>query len=96
MEPQEQIFQITVQINPGMEPTTLTITKEKSRALSSDHDLVFKVTRDKDSEQLAVLHPDADHRWQILEGKMHQEEIALIGAAIDSHTPTAVVAQHLR
>ena len=85
MEQQEETFQVTVQINKGMEPTTLTVITEENTTLSPDHELVFKVTRDKDSEQLAILIPDADHCWQLLEGNMEQQEVDLIGAAIDAH-----------
>lgn len=85
MEQQEETFQITVQINKGMEPTTLTVITEENTTFSSDHKLVIKITRDKDREQLALLINDADHYWQILEGNMEQHEVDLIGAAIDAH-----------
>lgn len=85
MEQQEETFQVTVQINQGMEPTTLTIIAEENMTLSPKHELVFKVSRDKDSQPLATLIPDADHCWQLLEGKMEQHEVDLIGAAIDTH-----------
>jgi len=85
MEQQEEIFQVTVQINKGMEPTTLTVIAQENTSLSPDHELAFKITRDKDKEQLAVIIPDANHCWQLLEGNMEQQEVDLIGAAIDGH-----------
>lgn len=85
MEQQEETFQVTVQINQGMEPTTLTIIAEENTKLSPDHELLFKVSRDKDSELLAMLIPDADHCWKLLEGNMEQQEVDMIGAAIDAH-----------
>lgn len=85
MEQQEEIFQVTVQINEGMEPTTLTVIAEENSGASMEHDVVFKITRDKDREQLAILIPDTDHCWKLLEGDMEQPEVDLIGAAIDAH-----------
>lgn len=91
MEQQEITFQVTVQINKGMEPTRLTVIAEKNTALSPDHELVFKITRDKDSEQLAVLIRDADHCWQLLEGDMERQDVELIGAAISSEGSRSIL-----
>ncbi|MBB5440603.1 formyltetrahydrofolate hydrolase [Pedobacter sp. AK017] len=85
MEQQEETFQVTVQINKGMEPTTLNVVAEENKVSGPEHALTFKIKRDKDSETLAVLAPDSDHCWQQLEGNMEQEEVDLIGAAIDGH-----------
>jgi formyltetrahydrofolate hydrolase len=85
MEQQDETFQVTVQINEGMEPTTLTVIAQENTSLSPAHDLVLKITRDKDNEQLAVIIRDADHCWQLLEGNMEQHEVDLIGAAIEGH-----------
>ena len=84
MEQQEDIFKVTVQINEGMEPTALTVIAGDS-ILSPNHELVFRITPDEDSEQLAVIMPDAHHYWRLVEGEMEQQEVALIGAAIDAH-----------
>lgn len=81
---EEETFQVTVQINPGLEPMTLTIMPEESNAVA-ENELTFKITRDKDDDILAVLAPDADHCWQVLKGEMEQEEVDLIGAAIDAY-----------
>jgi len=85
MEHEKETFQVTVQINKGLEPMTLTIIVEETKIPDQDYELTFKVTRDKDSNTLAVLAPDSDNCWQILEGKMEQEEVDLIGEAIDAH-----------
>lgn len=82
---EEETFQVTVQINQGLEPMTLTVTAEESKALAQENELTFKITRDKDDDILAILAPDADHCWQVLKGDMQQEEVDLIGAAIDAH-----------
>ena len=85
MEHEKETFQVTVQINRGLEPMTLTIIVEETKIPDQDYDLTFKITRDKDNDTLAVLAPDSDNCWQILEGKMEQEEVDLIGEAIDAH-----------
>ena len=85
MEQHEETFQVTVQINEGLEPMTLTVIAEESKAPIQDHELTFKITRDKDDDILAILAPDADHCWQVIKGEMEQEEVDLIGAAIDAH-----------
>ncbi|HKG06997.1 MAG TPA: hypothetical protein VKB19_11090 [Pedobacter sp.] len=85
MKQPDEVFQVTVQINQGLEPMTLTIVVEKGTSGSSMDLTTFKVTRDKDSETLAVLSPGADHSWRILKGKMDSNAVDLIGAAIDAH-----------
>ncbi|MBB6240019.1 hypothetical protein HDC90_004681 [Pedobacter sp. AK013] len=85
MEHEKETFQVTVQINKGLEPMTLTIIVEETKIPDQDYELTFKITRDKDNDTLAVLAPDSDNAWKILEGKMEQEEVDLIGEAIDAH-----------
>jgi hypothetical protein len=85
MEHEKETFQVTVQINKGLEPMTLTIIVEETKIPDQDYELTFKITRDKDNDTLAVLAPDSDSTWKILEGKMEQEEVDLIGEAIDAH-----------
>jgi len=85
MEQQEETFEITVQINEGLEPTTFTVLAEDTSDITSAHELVFKLSRQKDKEILAVLSPDADHQWHQLQGEFHQDEIETIGAAIDAY-----------
>jgi len=85
MEHQEQTFQITVQINEGLEPATLTVEAKEDKSMSQNYEMTYKITRDKDSDTLAVLAADArDHHWQILEGDLQQEAVDLIGAAIEA------------
>lgn len=85
MEQHEETFQVTVQINQGLEPMTLTVIAEESKAPIQDHELTFKITRVKDDNTLAILAPDSEHCWQLLKGEIEQEEVDLIGAAIDAH-----------
>ena len=85
MEQQEDIFEITLQINEGLEPTTFSILAEDKSDITSAHALVFKLSRQKDKEVLAVLSPDADHQWHQLQGEFSEHEIDAIGAAIDAY-----------
>jgi len=78
----EEIFDIAVEINKGLEPLTFSIIPH-SENVTNALILDFKVTRDK--ETLAVLRKDADHCWKELEGNMEQDEVDAIGAAIDRH-----------
>lgn len=83
MENQEEIFNISVEINRGLEPLTMTIVPDDRAPLNTSQESRFRVTRD--NHTLAVLRPDADHCWKLLEGDMEQEQIDAIGAAIDDH-----------
>lgn len=85
MKQQEETFQVTVQINKGLEPMTLTVIAEENNVINPHQKLRFKITRDKDDDTLAILAPHSDHTWQILEGNMEQDEVDSIGAAIDAH-----------
>ena len=85
MEQQEEIFQITVQINKGLEPTTFSVMAEDNSDITAPHELVFKVSREKDNEILAVFTPDANHQWQQLKGNFDQNEVDPIGAPIDAY-----------
>ena len=85
MEQQEETFQVTVQINEGLEPTTFSVLAEDNSDITSAHELVFKLSRQKDKEILAVLSPDADHQWHQLNGEFTEDEIETIGTAIDAH-----------
>lgn len=55
MEQQEEASQVTVQVDKGMEPTILMIIAEENTALSHDHDLLFKVIRNKTVNSLLCL-----------------------------------------
>jgi hypothetical protein len=82
MKEEEEIFEIAVDINHGLEPLTFNISPfEDTR--TPENVLNFKVMRDK--KTIAVLRPDADHCWKLLEGNMDQEQVDAIGAAIDGH-----------
>ena len=85
MDQQEEIFEITVKINEGLEPTTFSVLAEDNSDITSAHELVFQLSRQKDKETLAVLSPDADHQWHQLQGEFSEHEIDAIGAAIDAH-----------
>ena len=87
MEQQEEGFQVTVQINQGLEPMAFTVIPEDNSVGDTDKETTFKITRDKDKEVLAVLTTDADHRWTIISGELEQQDADAIGAAIDAHTP---------
>ena len=58
---------------------------EDNSDITSAHELVFKLSRQKDKEILAVLSHDADHQWHQLQGEFSEREIDAIGAAIDAH-----------
>ena len=83
MEKQEETFNISVEINRGLEPLTLTIIPDDQVSLNASQESSFKVIRDNNT--LAVLRADADHCWKLLEGDIQQEQVDTIGAAIDSH-----------
>ena len=85
MEQQEEIFEITVQINEGLEPTTFSVLAEDNSDITSAHELIFKLSRQKDKEILTVLSPDADHRWHQLKRDFDQHEVDAIGGAIEVH-----------
>lgn len=82
MQEEEEIFEIAVNVNPGLEPLTFTIIAYADRT-TPEHVLSFKVTRDKNT--LATIRPDAEHYWYLVEGEMEQEQVDAIGAAIDGH-----------
>ncbi|ALL06864.1 hypothetical protein AQ505_16045 [Pedobacter sp. PACM 27299] len=83
MDYQEKSFNISVEINQGLEPLTFTIIPVDDASLSTEGALIFKVTRDK--ETLAILKFDQPHSWQQLEGKLDQNDVNAIGQAIDTH-----------
>lgn len=85
MEQQEEIFQVTVQINKGLEPTTFTVIAEESSEITAAQEMVFKLSREKDKETLAILAPDTDHCWRQIEGDFNSDEVDALGAAIDAH-----------
>lgn len=85
MNMHKETFQVTVQINPGLEPTTFTVSTEESNTVTSEQKMVFKLSRDKDKEPIAELSPDKDHRWQQIKGNLDNEDVDAIGAAIDAH-----------
>lgn len=82
MQQEEEIFNISVAINTGLEPLTFTITTYYPAA-NPKHERNYGVTRD--NEALGILHQDADRRWHLVEGNLEQEEIQSIGQAIDAH-----------
>ncbi|MDR6784620.1 hypothetical protein ABIE26_003266 [Pedobacter africanus] len=84
MQEEQEIFNISVAINTGLEPLTFTITTYYP-APDPKHERNYRVSRD--NETLGVLYQDADHRWHLLEGDLEQEEIEAIGRAIDAHYP---------
>lgn len=79
MQEEQEIFNISVAINTGLEPLTFTITTYYPAA-DPKHERNYRVSRD--NELLGVLYQDADHRWHLLEGNLEQEEIEAIGRAI--------------
>jgi formyltetrahydrofolate hydrolase len=85
MEQQEERFQVTVQINKGLEPTTFTVIAEESSEITIAHEMVFKLSREKDKDTLAIIALDTDHCWQQIEGDFKKDEIDAIGAAIDTY-----------
>jgi len=82
MQEEEEIFNVSVAINTGLEPLTFTISTDHPDS-DPKHQPVYRVTRD--NEMLGVLHQDADHRWHLREGNLEQKEIETIGLAIDAH-----------
>lgn len=84
MDHQEKSFNISVEINQGLEPLTFTIIPVDDASLSTEGAFSFKVTRDK--ETLAILKSDQPHSWQQLEGKLDQNDVNAIGQAIDAHS----------
>lgn len=81
----KETFQITVQINPGLEPMAFTVTTEESSTVTPEYEMVFKLSRDKDKETIAELAPDNDHHWRQVKGDLDKEDVDAIGAAIDAH-----------
>jgi len=84
MAQQQETFQLTIQINQGLEPSTFTVTLEKNSS-TGEYQTIFKLSRDKDKDLIAILVPNTDHCWQQLKGVLNQQEVASIGAAIDAH-----------
>lgn len=82
MKGEEEIFEIAVKINQGLEPLTFTITAYDD-ASTSGHVTNFTVTRDK--EVIGKLRPDAENCWKLVEGDIDEEQVDAIGAAIDRH-----------
>lgn len=82
MQQEEEIFQVAVAINQGLEPLTFTIIAHHAND-TPDQELTFSVTREKES--LATLRRNAEQSWQVVEGEMDQEQADAIGAAIDQH-----------
>ncbi|TCC95012.1 hypothetical protein [Pedobacter hiemivivus] len=82
MQDEEEIFEIAVKINQGLEPLTFTITAFDDGS-TPEHVTNFKVTRDK--EIIGTLRPDAGNCWKLVEGNMDEEQVDAIGAAIDRH-----------
>jgi hypothetical protein len=81
MEQQEDTFEITVEPNPGLEPLTFTI-MAKENPLSA-HELEFNIQRYQD--HLGTIKADSNHCWKLIDGKIKQDEVDAIGAAIDAH-----------
>lgn len=82
MQQEEEIYQVAVAINQGLEPLTFTVIAHQAKDMP-DQELTFIVTREK--ETLAILRRNAGHGWQIVEGEMDQEQADAIGEAIDQH-----------
>ena len=85
MDTNEETFLITVEINQGLEPTTFTVTPEENSEIIPGQEMIFKLSREKDKDTLAVITPDADHCWQLVKGEMEKEDVDAIGSAIDAH-----------
>lgn len=83
MDHQDKSFNISVEINQGLEPLTFTIIPVDDASQTNEGALSFKVTRDK--ETLAILKSDQPHVWHQLEGKLDQKDVHAIGLAIDAH-----------
>lgn len=81
MEQNEETFNVSVEINRGLEPLTLTVITYNSSL--EPHELNFKVTRN--NETLAIIVRDEDQCWKQLEGTIEQDEVDAIGIAIDLH-----------
>jgi hypothetical protein len=81
MQQEEEIFNVSITINTGLEPLTFTITTYYPP--DPKHERNYRLTRD--NKTLGVLHQSADDHWHLLEGKLEQEEIQAIGKAIDAH-----------
>lgn len=82
MQEQEDIFTISVEINRGLEPLTLSVLAYQDTSVNIDHRLSFEVSKDK--EILGVLFKDSHQHWRQLEGSMDQDMVDGIGAAIDA------------
>ncbi|MEJ2901065.1 hypothetical protein WAE58_01435 [Pedobacter panaciterrae] len=82
MQEEEEIFNVSVAINTGLEPLTFTITMYYPSS-DPNHERNYRVARD--NVTLGVLHQSADDCWHLLEGNLEQEEIQAIGQAIDAH-----------
>ena len=82
MEEHIETFSISVQINPGLEPIRFNVIVEENDLISG-YKLTFKLERDH--KTVGVLSPDTDGRWKRLEGEIEQQEVNLIGAAIDTY-----------
>ena len=85
METNEETFLITVEINQGLEPTTFTVAPEEKSETDAGHEMIFRLSREKDKDTLAVLSPDNDCGWQQIDGDFNKEEIDAISAAINAH-----------
>lgn len=83
MDQHEEIFNISVEMNPGLEPLTMTIFVYHDAALNTELENSFKVTRYK--EKLGVITRDTNYCWKQIEGDMDQDKVAAIGAAIDAY-----------
>lgn len=83
MDHQEESFNVSVEINPGLEPLTFNIIPSKDSSSLRGDEFIYKVTRDK--ETLSVLQRDHQHGWKQLEGKLEQKELLAIGLAIDAY-----------
>ncbi len=80
---EEETFTVTVQINPGLEPLTVTVVAYDDQVLNPEHAHVFKIVRE--GQTLGILITDSDLCWQLVEGEMQHSEVDLIGAAIEAH-----------
>lgn len=85
MAQRQETFQLTIQINQGLEPSTFTVITEENSSARTEYQKVFKLSRDKDKDLIAVLVPHADHCWQQIKGALNPDEVKSVGAAIDAH-----------
>lgn len=83
MEHQQETFNVSVEINPGLEPLTFAVSLQQEPASMIDHRTNFKVTRDE--QIFAVLYQDTDFHWKQIEGNIEQEQVDAIGEAITAH-----------